>query len=410
MGSMQISMKHTHTIWFKCTATNGVTTHCSIPKEGVEDGACDLDPTDHNSCFAGTLNNTPDINRTFKWQCAGQNGGITAECDLPNTTAFACSPEGYCLDGEYEDLPDTSTHNWFKCTENNGTVTHCSTSITNGTCGGDETGPYCLDGTYTLIKETNAYWKYNCVSSNNGTTDECFLCKNPSNYGPNEDETACLPSCGHGCSLSNAAGTCASGNACSDTANYNITPITSYQTPCCKRTPKTTSTTQAQSTTTTQAQPTSTTQAQSTTTTQTGVCPPNKKAPHYKTVGNQCLPSCGAACGASSAAGTCASGGNCSDTANYNITILTSYQTPCCKRTPKTTSTTQASVCPANKKAPHYKTVGNQCLPSCGAACGASSAAGTCASGENCSDTANYNITILTSYQTPCCKRTPKSQ
>ena len=66
-------------------------------------------------------------------------------------------------------------------------------------------------------------------------------------------------------------------------------------------------------------------------------------------------------------------------------------------------------VCPSDKVEPHYKAVGNQCLPSCGHACNLSSAAGICAGGNPCNDTANYNITQLTtSYQLPCCKRTPK--
>ena len=98
------------------------------------------------------------------------------------------------MDGEYLDLPDTATHDWFQCTED-GVVTHCSTPIVNGTCGGDEIGPYCLDGTYNLIEETSSYWKYQCIGSENGTTAPCFQCKN-AHYGPNENKTACLPSCG----------------------------------------------------------------------------------------------------------------------------------------------------------------------------------------------------------------------
>ena len=401
LDGVQKSLPETEThTWFQCDE-DGKITHCSTPKENVVDAACGHGK---NDCLLGTLNDTPDINRTFRWQCIGENGGITANCDISNTTAFACSLEGYCLDGEYLDLPNTATHDWFQCTEDDGTVTHCSTPITNGACGGDETGPYCLDGTYNLIEETSSYWKYQCVGSDNGTTAACFQCKNTPNYGPNEDETACLPSCGHACNLSSATGTCASGNACSDTQNYNITSITdTYQTPCCKRTPKTTSTTTQASTATTQAG---------------SVCPSDKVEPHYKAVGNQCLPSCGHACNLSSAAGTCASGSACSDTQNYNITSITdTYQTPCCKRTSKTTSTQssgtqtqQQSVCPSDKVYPHYKAVGNQCLPSCGHACSLSSAAGTCASGNDCNDTQNYNITSITdTYQTPCCKRTPKT-
>ena len=64
-------------------------------------------------------------------------------------------------------------------------------------------------------------------------------------------------------------------------------------------------------------------------------------------------------------------------------------------------------VCPSNKVEPHYKAVGNQCLPSCGIACKNSSASGTCANGRSpCNDTLNYEITPIThTYQTPCCKR-----
>ena len=144
-----------------------------------------------------------------------------------------------------------------------------------------------------------------------------------------------------------------------------------------------------------------------------------RSEPHYKAVGNRCLPSCGHACSLSKAAGTCASGSACSDTKNYNITSITdTYQKPCCKRIPKTTSTTtqssgtqtqKQSVCPSDKVYPHYKAVGNRCLPSCGHACSLSSASGTCASGNDCNDEERYNITALSSYQSPCCKRTFKS-
>ena len=60
-------------------------------KEGVVDGFCSHE---NNTCLSGTLNDTPDINTTFRWQCVGQNGGITDECDSPNTINRACSQEG----------------------------------------------------------------------------------------------------------------------------------------------------------------------------------------------------------------------------------------------------------------------------------------------------------------------------
>ena len=128
-----LSETKTHT-WIKCDE-NGTITHCSMPKEGVVDGYCNNNEI--NGCLGGTLNDTPDINRTFKWQCVGENGGVTADCEKSNTVAFVCSPEGYCLDGEYEDLPNTATHKWFQCTED-GTITHCSTPV----CPSDKVEPH----------------------------------------------------------------------------------------------------------------------------------------------------------------------------------------------------------------------------------------------------------------------------
>ena len=334
----------THT-WIKCDE-DGTITHCSVPKEDVVDGYCNNNEI--NGCLGGTLNDTPDINRTFRWQCVGENGGVTADCEKPNTFVFVCGLERYCLDGEFEDLPGTATHNWFQCTEENGTITHCSTPeikmpVITPVCPPDKVEPH-----------------YKAVGNQ------------------------CLPSCGIACKNSSASGTCANGRPCSDILNYGITPIThTYQTPCCKRESKSLIT--------------------------PSVCPPYKVEPHYKAVGNQCLPSCGIACKNSSASGTCANGSPCSDTLNYEITPIThTYQTPCCKRESKSLIT--PSVCPPYKVEPHYKAVGDQCLPSCGHACTLSNASGSCASGNSCNDTANYDITVMgqTYGGSQCCKRTAK--
>lgn len=85
------------------------------------------------------------------------------------------------------------------------------------------------------------------------------------------------------------------------------------------------------------------------------VCPPDKKEPHYKAVGNACLPSCGAAKGTSVLR-------ECLDFRNYNIQWMPVHDVNlCCKRHSKT-------ACPG----PHYQQRSyrgrTNCFPSCGAA------------------------------------------
>ena len=102
----------------------------------------------------------------------------------------------------------------------------------------------------------------------------------------------------------------------------------------------------------------------------------NTAGGHYKKVGERCLPSCGHAnnlyCQRESASGRqcgeIARGARCSETNNFNIHILETYeQNTCCNRKPKSGGGGQPSnVCLPTQKAPHYKVVGQRCLPSCG--------------------------------------------
>ena len=72
------------------------------------------------------------------------------------------------------------------------------------------------------------------------------------------------------------------------------------------------------------------------------------------------------------------------------------------------------NACASNQRLPHWKDVNGRCLPSCGGAKKPFCASNDCkgfqiSSGNNCSDTANYNIKqILDSYQQPCCMRKKK--
>ena len=84
-------------------------------------------------------------------------------------------------------------------------------------------------------------------------------------------------------------------------------------------------------------------------------CPPDKKEPHYKAIGDQCVPSCGTVGGTSVPS-------ECQNTDHYNIQMMKAYDVnTCCRRTSKT-------ICPEK----HYKkrTYQNEtnCFPSCGAA------------------------------------------
>ena len=63
--------------WTRTTATcsvRGATPTVDIIRTNGQCGTTD------NTCSAGTLNNTPDTDSHYQWQCTGQNGGNTASC------------------------------------------------------------------------------------------------------------------------------------------------------------------------------------------------------------------------------------------------------------------------------------------------------------------------------------------
>ena len=67
-------------------------------------------------------------------------------------------------------------------------------------------------------------------------------------------------------------------------------------------------------------------------------------------------------------------------------------------------SDSQEDICPSDKVEPHYKAVGQECLPSCG------TAGGTHAGGD-CQDTENFKISLIGgTYEPPCCTRQVRSR
>lgn len=127
------------------------------------------------------------------------------------------------------------------------------------------------------------------------------------------------------------------------------------------------------------------------------VCSADKTYPDYAVVKNQCLPSCG------TAGGNASGDSMCGDVANHNIKFITEKtyeQNICCTRRSKPSG----SVCSSDQPSPSYKAVSGQCLPSCGTV-------GGNASGDMCSDTANYEIRMInikTHDQSVCCHRIAK--
>ena len=444
---------NTHQRWL-CFGDEAGTAECrKLIPSNLTNGRCNNDVK--NDCHEGTLQDQTDSSTHYLWQCVGTNGGLTSSCfkvmesrTSTNPLNGRCNNETIndCALGTLEDMPDSSTHYLWQCLGRNGGAAHnCSkrklqsTTPRNGVCNNSiQNG--CRPGTAINSGETSTRFTWNCQGFDGGNTATgCSKAKPAKIIGR--------------CSSSyrgDSSSSCAAG----DFHNHPGHTSTHYRWTC-RSIPHTDPNREVSCSvqkTTTPSPPVApppppvipppptpsppVAPPPPPPPTPTSVCPSNKVEPHYKAVRNRCLPSCGVACNASSAAGTCASGSSCSDTRNYNITSLTSYQSPCCKRTPKTSSPpvspppvsppppvsrpsvpppppppppTPTSVCPSNKVEPHYKAVRNRCLPSCGVACNASSAAGTCASGSSCSDTRNYNITSLTSYQSPCCKRTPKT-
>ena len=143
------------------------------------------------------------------------------------------------------------------------------------------------------------------------------------------------------------------------------------------------------------------------------VCGPKQRMPHWKKVGNRCLPSCGAAKGQYCKNNNClglklASGALCSSPfSNYEYIVhLESYdERLCCMLKER-----NISVCGSKQRMPHWKKVGNRCLPSCGAAKGQYCKNNNClglklASGALCSSPfSNYEYIVhLESYDERLC-------
>ena len=102
------------------------------------------------------------------------------------------------------------------------------------------------------------------------------------------------------------------------------------------------------------------------------VCSAEQVSPHWKAVGNKCLPSCGQAkttyCSSNDCQGLEAAGGSVCQ-GSSKVHDLEAYTPQCClikKSSPTPTTTTPAPICSANQVSPHWKAVGSKCLPSCG--------------------------------------------
>lgn len=326
-------------------------TNCLKREQGSRvDGVCNNNQT--YSCNTGDRDSRAisDTDTYYRWYCRGRNGGRTAtNCKRPKHAVGDCSGSlNRCDRGVFQDVSDSQTHHKWECVGFARTVP-CERGR-DGRCDYSQGEPSnsCTYGTFRDTRDSDEHYKWKCIGA-----------------GPDDDAD------------------CKQRKVCTDTGSYSNQSVCQRGLPsnqecyrsgrCWRRR------------------------------TSTPTCNP----PHSVLRGGRCVPSCGAAVNKNNGTAngySVARGSNCGDTANYHIRgPWDTYESSACCTRKRKSSGGSTNVCPSNKRPPHYKAVGNRCLPSCGAARGN-------ASGGRCNDHANYDIRIIPDVYdvSVCCKRTPK--
>jgi hypothetical protein len=179
-------------------------------------------------CSAGTASSVFG-NGPWNWSCAGSNGGSTAQCSANLLINGSCGgsngadltgtpTSGLCTTGMASSVSGSGPWNWNCAGSNGGTTAQCFANLLiNGSCGSANgmavsTAPasgLCSAGTASSVSGSGP-WDWSCAGSNGGTTASCSAqISSTSSISP--DGSTITP--GTGGSLVTSAGTWTFGTA-----------------------------------------------------------------------------------------------------------------------------------------------------------------------------------------------------
>lgn len=155
-------------------------------------------------CSVGASTSVTLSGTNWTWTCAGSNGGTSAVCTAPKTTApvvtngtcgsaqnssYLTAPtSNLCGIGSASSVTLSGTAwNWTCSGTNGGTTAACSAPKTttptpiNGACGtaqgvASETAPsinLCSTGSTSVVGSNTSSWIWSCIGSNGGSTASC---------------------------------------------------------------------------------------------------------------------------------------------------------------------------------------------------------------------------------------------
>ena len=407
-----------------CVGVNNGETATNCHKRIPINGQCDN--SKRNSCLAGQVNDEvlEDTVEFYKWHCEGEHGGTTAtDCQKNALSAVVIQPSP---------IPSPSIAQSQSLQPVNG---QCDNSSRNG----------CQAGTVNAgaVADTDTHYKWRCDGQHGGRNSGTCQKSKPCPAHHQRVNNQCLPSCGH-----KGGPDAVSGNACSDTENYEITIISGVYdvSLCCTRTRKINGQCDNSRRNGCRAGTANAGAVADTSTLYKWRCDGQHGGRNSGTcqiripINGQCDNSRRNGCQAGTAnAGAVADtstlykwrcdgqhGGRNSGTCQIRIPINgqcdNSRRNGCRAGTANAGAVADTSThykwrcdgqhggrnsgtCQKSKPCPaHHQRVNNQCLPSCGHKGGPDAV-----SGNACSDTENYEITIISGvYDGPCCTRTRK--
>ena len=170
----------THYRW-QCAGVNGgETAQCQslIPTQQRVDGACHNTVVDR--CTGGSkLQQQVDNSTHYRWQCAGVNGGETAQCQslIPTRRVDGVCGQTVdaCTGGSHVQRDDSSTHvKWGCAGVNGGRTVPCELRIINGACH-DTVVDRCTGGTLRQQDDSSTHVKWQCIGANGGKTAQCQI-------------------------------------------------------------------------------------------------------------------------------------------------------------------------------------------------------------------------------------------
>ena len=160
---------------------------------GTANGVSASSAPSANLCTTGTASSLSGAG-PWTWSCAGSDGGTTASCWAPVSTAAngvcgsangaemtSAPTSGLCSAGTASSISGSGPWSWGCAGGNGGTTASCSALLeTNGACGASNgedltsapTTGLCNAGTASSVSGTGP-WNWSCGGSNGGTAASC---------------------------------------------------------------------------------------------------------------------------------------------------------------------------------------------------------------------------------------------